>query len=148
MKDTLRDECDDSEDCLENCCINQVRNNFFRKNIKKKHFDFSSDFGPSVLCGVCAAGPVCAGQCGGGCAHEAPGGDSQASQVWGSLPCAVLQPCLSTIQRKASEHGWQRFEQKKHENETGSDSENWDIFWLGSIHISIFKTFYYNSAHS
>ena len=24
MKDTLRDECDDSTDCLENCCINQV----------------------------------------------------------------------------------------------------------------------------
>ena len=24
MKDTLREECDDSEDCLENCCINQV----------------------------------------------------------------------------------------------------------------------------
>ena len=24
MKDTLRDECDDTEDCLENCCINQV----------------------------------------------------------------------------------------------------------------------------
>ena len=24
MKDTLRDECDDADDCLENCCINQV----------------------------------------------------------------------------------------------------------------------------
>ena len=24
MKDTLRDECDDSVDCLENCCINQL----------------------------------------------------------------------------------------------------------------------------
>ena len=24
MKDTLRDECDESEECLENCCINQV----------------------------------------------------------------------------------------------------------------------------
>ena len=23
MKDTLREECDDSEDCLSNCCINQ-----------------------------------------------------------------------------------------------------------------------------
>ena len=23
MKDTLREECDDSEDCLRNCCINQ-----------------------------------------------------------------------------------------------------------------------------
>ena len=29
MKDTLRDECDDSEDCLENCCINQVSEDFF-----------------------------------------------------------------------------------------------------------------------
>ena len=28
MKDTLRDECDDSEDCLENCCINQVKRLF------------------------------------------------------------------------------------------------------------------------
>ena len=24
MKDTLREECDDADDCLENCCINQV----------------------------------------------------------------------------------------------------------------------------
>ena len=77
MKDTLRDECDDSEDCLENCCINQVIKGFFSKKI----ICFFSDFGPSVFCGVCAAGPVCACQCGGGCAHEAPGGDTQASQV-------------------------------------------------------------------
>ena len=33
MKDTLRDECDDSEDCLENCCINQVIKGFFSKKI-------------------------------------------------------------------------------------------------------------------
>ena len=26
MKDTLREECDDIEDCLENCCINQENN--------------------------------------------------------------------------------------------------------------------------
>ena len=112
----------------------------------KKSSVFFSDFGPSVFCGVCAAGPVCACQCGGGCAHEAPGGDTQASQVWGSLPCAVLQLGLSTIQGKASEHGWQRFEQKKHENETGSDPENWDIFWLGNIHFSIYQTFYWENS--
>ena len=23
MKDTLREECDDSEECLRNCCVNQ-----------------------------------------------------------------------------------------------------------------------------
>ena len=23
MKDTLREECDDTEDCLRNCCVNQ-----------------------------------------------------------------------------------------------------------------------------
>ena len=46
MKDTLRDECDDSEDCLENCCINQVRNNFFRKNIKKNILIFPQILAP------------------------------------------------------------------------------------------------------
>ena len=43
MKDTLRDECDDSEDCLENCCINQVIKGFFSK---KNHLFFSQILAP------------------------------------------------------------------------------------------------------
>lgn len=30
---------------------------------------------PYILCHLCADGPVCAGECGGGCAHETPGGE-------------------------------------------------------------------------
>ena len=77
MKDTLREECDDSDDCLENCCINQVCLNLKMTQYRALQ---SKVFRSLVLCRVRAAGPVCAGQCRGGSSHETPGGDSQAGE--------------------------------------------------------------------
>ena len=74
MKDTLRDECDDSNDCLENCCINQVLP--LTANLKKKHI--LTDICSSLLCCLCTIGPVCPCQCGCCSVDEALRRDPQA----------------------------------------------------------------------
>ena len=51
----------------------------------------SPDLRPAVLCCVRAAGPVRAGQRGGGRPDETPGGDPQAGGVLLTVGCGILR---------------------------------------------------------
>ena len=89
MKDTLRDECDDTDDCLENCCINQV-SIYSWINDSQIVERQSPDFCSTLFCCLRAAGAVRPGERGGGRPHEAPGGDTQAGQQAASSAITVF----------------------------------------------------------
>ena len=49
----------------------------------------------------------------------------------------MFQFGVPSVQRKIVEYGWKRLKQKKLKIETGSDTKNWNIFWLTDAILSI-----------